>query len=100
MKKRLKRVAPLQAGIVLAVLCALLSLIAVPFLMLAGAAVTAAAEQAGTPMPFTFLFGVGALFLPIIYGVTGFIGGLIYAAVYNLTAKFTGGLEVTLDDVA
>ncbi|MEO5960680.1 MAG: DUF3566 domain-containing protein [Opitutaceae bacterium] len=99
MKKRLKRLAPLQTGIVLAVLYALLSLFAVPFFMLAGAGMAAAAQQSGAQMPFTFLFGVGALFLPVLYAIFGFIGGVIAAAVYNLVAKWTGGLELTLEDV-
>ena len=30
--------------------------------------------------------------------VMGFIGGVIAAAVYNLVAKWTGGLEITLSD--
>ena len=47
MKKRLKRIAPLQAGIVLAVTYALFSLILVPILMLAGAGVAAAEKQSG-----------------------------------------------------
>jgi hypothetical protein len=101
MKKRLKRIAPLQAGIVLAVVYALLSLIAVPFLMLAGAGVAAAAKQSGQQLPpFGFIFGVGAIFLPVMYAAFGFLGGIIAAFVYNLVAKWTGGFEVILEDVA
>jgi len=36
--------------------------------------------------------GIGmAIVLPIFYGVLGFIGGMIYAAIYNLIAAITGG---------
>ncbi|MEO6873943.1 MAG: hypothetical protein ABI222_03890 [Opitutaceae bacterium] len=99
MKKALTRISPVKAGVVLGVLYALLACIAVPFLMLAGAGVAAAARQSGTAIPMGFIFGMGALFLPVIYGVFGFLGGLIAAAVYNLVAKWTGGLEFTLNDV-
>ena len=99
MRKRIKRIAPLKTGIVLGVLHALLSLIIVPFLLLAGAGVAAAASRNGCTMPFAFLFGAGALFLPVLYGIMGFIVGVIAAAVYNLVAKMTGGIEVTVEDI-
>lgn len=99
MNKRLRRIGPLKAGIVLGVLYALLSLLVVPFFMIGGFVAASAARQGGVQMPFTFLFGVGALFLPIIYGVMGFVFGVIAAAIYNLVAKWTGGLELTLEDV-
>ena len=99
MKKHLKRIAPLKAGIVLGVLYALLGCILVPFFIIGGMGMAAAARQTGTPMPFGFLFGIGAIFLPIFYGVIGFVFGVISAAVYNLVAKWTGGVELTLEDV-
>ncbi|MBC5829419.1 MAG: DUF3566 domain-containing protein [Candidatus Eremiobacteraeota bacterium] len=37
------------------------------------------------------------IFLPIVYAVLGFIGGMITAFLYNLVARWTGGVEVTLD---
>ncbi|MFQ5877301.1 MAG: alpha/beta fold hydrolase [Acidobacteriota bacterium] len=44
------------------------------------------------------LFGVGAVvWLPILYGVVGFIGGLIAAALYNLLARVVGGVRVELE---
>jgi uncharacterized membrane protein len=100
MNKRLKRIGPLKAGVVLGVLYALLGLILVPFFMIGGAVAAAAARQSGAQLPFTFLFGFGALCLPIFYGMMGFVFGVIAAAVYNLVAKWTGGLEITLEDAA
>ena len=42
-------------------------------------------------------FGVGSIILfPIIYGIMGFIGGLITAVLYNLLAGFVGGIEMEL----
>ena len=100
MKKRLSRIAPLKAGIVLGVLYTLLGCLLVPIFMLAGAAAATAARQSGAPMPLAFMYGVGALFLPILYGVIGFVFGVIAAAIYNLVAKWTGGVEITLEDLA
>ena len=42
-------------------------------------------------------FGLGAIIiLPIFYGVLGFLGGLVSAGLYNLTAKWQGGIEFDL----
>lgn len=39
--------------------------------------------------------GVSAIvFAPIIYGVVGFVGGLIHAFVYNIVAGMSGGIQV------
>ena len=94
MKKQLTYVAPLKAGIVLAVLYfvggIIGAVIALPVLLLARAAAEASVAT----------FGVGWLFvMPIGYGILGFVVGIIAAALYNLVAKFTGGIEFELKDV-
>jgi hypothetical protein len=44
------------------------------------------------------LFGVGAIILlPILYGVLGFIFMYITAALYNVAAKFAGGLALEIE---
>jgi len=46
------------------------------------------------------IFGMGfagIIVLPIMYGVIGWIGGLISAALYNLVARWTGGIQVELE---
>jgi hypothetical protein len=61
---------------------------------LAGAGMSAASDN---PMPGWFggLFGVGAIiFLPILYGLFGAIGGAITAVMYNVVAGMVGGLVV------
>jgi hypothetical protein len=35
--------------------------------------------------------------LPLLYGILGFIGGAIGAAVYNLFSGIVGGLELELE---
>jgi Transmembrane domain of unknown function (DUF3566) len=44
--------------------------------------------------------GVFIIFLPVIYAVVGFIAGVITALIYNLVAKWTGGVEYTAEDVS
>lgn len=90
MKKRLTYVSPLQLGIVSGILYGLISLIVVPFFILAS---LFGPHGAGFGVVF-------AIFLPIIYAVVGFIGGVITGFVYNLVAKWTGGIEFETSDVS
>jgi|ERR1700677_1609279 len=118
MKKRLKNISPLQLGVVLGALYAILSLIfAVPFMlfvtMMHSAAVptfttvTSVTGGTSTPAPimhmpaFPAVGGVFLLvFIPCAYGVLGFIGGVISAVIYNIVASITGGIEFTVTDDA
>jgi hypothetical protein len=93
MIKRISRIAPLQLGIVLAVLYGALAVIFVPFILL-GTALSAHNNGA-----FHGLGAAFAILIPIIYAILGFVGGVISAAIYNLIARFTGGIEMTLSDV-
>lgn len=93
-RKQLTRIAPLRAGVVLGVLYGVMALIFVPFLFVAFlfGSKSGSASAFGGGMVFT-------IFLPIIYGVMGFICGVIAAAVYNAVTKFTGGLEFEVRNV-
>ena len=42
------------------------------------------------------MFAVGLL-MPVMYGVMGFIFGILGAAVYNLIARWLGGIEVEVE---
>ena len=71
--------------------------ILVALVAMAGLSLGAAFQQEGSALaPFVgMLLGVGAIvFLPILYGVLGFIGGLIGAFLYNAAAGMVGGLEI------
>ena len=90
MNTRLARVAPLQLGKVMAVLYGSISLIFVPFILI----ISMVASKAGDSH-FPMLF---VIFIPIIYAVAGFIGGLLVAAIYNVIAGWTGGVHFTIED--
>jgi len=108
MIKRIQHIAPLQLGIVLAVLYGILSIIiAVPlFLVFALVQPHNMTFTPGSgpvimpPAPGAFPFGgiVLVILLPDFYATGGFIGGVIAAAIYNVVARFTGGIEFTLAD--
>lgn len=46
------------------------------------------------------LFGTCAIIAaPVIYGIMGFVGGMLIAGFYNLIASVVGGIEVEFTDV-
>ena len=95
MKKRLTRIGPLKAGIVIGILYAVFGLLFVPFFLVM------AVIGEGVGMAGTAFLGsvVMCILMPIAYGIAGFVGGVISAALYNLIARITGGLEFEFADV-
>ncbi len=94
MVRRIRRLDPLQTGKVLGVLYALMGLIFLPIFWLIGKAMPA---EAGAGASILMGFGI---MMPIVYGLFGLIFGAIGAAIYNLVAGWTGGLQVEVEDVA
>jgi hypothetical protein len=96
----IKRIGVLKAGVIQASIMALFGLIiGLCFLlfgtMLAGLTGGSDGTAAGA---LGMLGGIGmVIFLPIMYGVTGSLAGVIGAAVYNLVAGMVGGLEIEVE---
>ncbi len=88
MGTRIKRIAPVQFGKILAVIYALFSVVFIPFIVLAS---FFAPEGEGPGL----LFGMA---MPIIYIIMGFIGGVIGAFIYNVSAKWVGGVEIEFEE--
>ncbi len=85
----------------LAVLYGCMGLIFLPFFALAGMlGIFAQHAQSNQAAPAAavgaLVFGMG-IFMPIIYAVMGFIFGVIGAAIYNLVARWIGGIEVEVE---
>src|SRR5262245_41390838 len=101
MTRRLKRIAPLQAGKMLAVVYGCMSLILLPFFALAGVlGAFAQHSQSDQTAPAALVGGVMlgmGIFMPIVYSAMGFILGVASAALYNLVARWIGGFEVEVE---
>jgi len=72
-----------------------LGLLFAPFILLMGLAGSLAGQNKA---PFAGGFGVVfAICMPVLSGVMGFSFGAISAFVYNLAAKWVGGIEVQVE---
>jgi membrane associated rhomboid family serine protease len=76
-----------------------MGLIFVPFFLIIAVIGSFAGSLTGQANnPFAGIFGVVfAIFMPLLYGAFGFIGGAIGALLYNLFAKWVGGFELELE---
>lgn len=77
-------------GLVFGVLYAL-------FALVGGGAMMAMGDGGEGALGGGMMMGMGlaaVIVLPILYGVFGFIGGIISAFFFNLAAKYAGGLEL------
>lgn len=100
-KKRLVRIGPMQLGKMLGALYGAMGLIFIPFFGIFALAGAFAPRNASMP-PFSHAafagFGIIAMILfPLIYAVMGFMIGIVGAAIYNLFAKWIGGIEVEVE---
>lgn len=91
----IKAVGVLSVGKVMGFLYGAMGVIVVPFFLLFSAlgALSGEAPAAGLSLVMAIVL---TLFLPVFYGVIGFIGGVIIAFLYNLIAAKLGGIEVEL----
>ena len=94
----IKKVGVLSLAINSAVIGAIAGLmIAVVFLLFGSAFMTMLQATQGSAGLDGSAFGagmgvMGLVLFPIMYAVFGFIGGAIYALIFNLAARITGGL--------
>jgi hypothetical protein len=96
---RLKRVGVLSAGMISGVGGAVGGLLAGGILFLMSLTMMGVAQQGNMngndPTAAVLGMGVGAIIvMPIAYGIFGFIGGVIYAFIYNILSGMTGGLQM------
>jgi hypothetical protein len=97
--RKVKKIGVLSAAKIQGTIMACISLLFVPFILLA--ALLGGLASMGDRNPFGAVGVVGGIVLacliPVFYFVVGFIGGAISAFVYNLVAGRLGGLEIELD---
>ena len=90
MKIQIKRISPVQAGKMSAALYGLLSLIIVPLVILGS---IFAPKGGHIPMYLALVF-------PVVYAGLGFLLGALCAFIYNIVAKWLGGIEMTYEAAA
>lgn len=98
----LKRIGVLSAGKVSGILYAGMGLIiGLIFSLVAvvGSAIGSMSDSGGAEGALLgMLFGLGAvIFMPIFYGLIGFLTGIVGAFLYNLVASVAGGIELELE---
>jgi hypothetical protein len=95
-----RRIKPMSLGKILGVLYAVIGLIIGVLIAIVSAVGSTMASGASThsgPNPFAMMAGMGIaaiVVIPLMYGIFGFIGGLIMAGLYNLFAGMVGGVEI------
>jgi hypothetical protein len=90
--KRIKRIDPLSLAKIFGFLYGVLGLIGGLFFSVIS--LLTHGEPNGVP----WFLGVGAIiFLPIMYGIGGSIMGAISGMLYNLAAKYTGGIKFEVE---
>jgi len=95
----LKRIGVVSSGKLSGVFYALIGLIIGAILSLVSLLGMAFGAMSESPLGALggLLFGLAAIIaMPVLYGIIGFIAGLAMAALYNLVAGITGGLEIEL----
>ena len=70
------------------------------FIVLGGAMMAGGGRDAGTAGASSLVIGIVMMIaIPVMYGIIGFIGGIIGALVYNVAAGVVGGLELELENM-
>jgi len=94
----IKSVGVLSVAKIMGAIYAVMGLILLPFFLLAGFIGSMAGEH-GNPLGAIggLVFG---LFAPVFYGAIGFVFGAIGAFLYNVMAKWLGGIEVQVQSPA
>jgi hypothetical protein len=99
MIRTLKSIEPLQLGKMLGAIYGLLSLFFLPFFFIFAVMASVAPKSGGDPSTIVILLiGLAfAVFFPLMYAVMGFVLGVVGGWVYNLVAKWLGGLEFEIE---
>ena len=89
MRKRITRIAPFQLGKVFAVLYAIFS---IPIALIMGIAASFGPPGQGVPLAMIVA-------IPVFYIVFGFLFMAFAAWLYNVVARWTGGIEYVTEEV-
>lgn len=90
----IKKIDILSAGKITAVIAAAIGLIAGLIMLLFGSFFAALGGEANGGGFMALGGALSVVILPIMYGIFGFIGGVLQAFVYNIAAGFMGGIRI------
>jgi hypothetical protein len=89
-----KSVGVMSVAKIMGLIYGCMGLIFMPLFLLVGLVGSMAGQQ---KTPFAGVIGIFfAVFMPVLYGLVGFITGAIGALLYNLFANWVGGFELEL----
>ena len=88
--KELKRIGPLSLG-------KIFGMVGAVFGVIVGLVLALFSGALGEPFLGDNWF-VQVILVTIFYAIVSFVGGVIYAALYNLVAGWVGGVRIELDD--
>jgi len=93
--RRIKRIAPLQLGKMMALCYGIMGLLFCPLFLVFSLFAPHVPNQQGAGI---FAFGTAfALLMPVFYGIMGFVFGILSAFIYNVIATWIGGVEVEVE---
>ena len=92
--QELKKVGVLSAGKIGVLMGVIVGVILAIVSLIVSYASPDAALQGFEAMQLTAVTPLSALFIVIMYAIGGFLGGIIYSALYNIVAKYAGGIKI------
>jgi hypothetical protein len=93
---KIKRIGPKSLGKIGALTYAVFGFIGGLFFLVISLFSQNSTDATNAPPPI--LFGLAApIFFLLLYGILGFVGGVISAWIYNAAAKRVGGVEIETD---
>ena len=96
--KKIKKFNPMSVMKMAAICYAALGLVEGIFVAVVFSMVGAAGTAPEMPRFLVPLFGVASIFIfPCLFAVIGAIGGGLGAVIYNVAARFVGGIEVEVE---
>ncbi len=98
MKQRINSIGVLSCAKISAVVYGAISLVIMPFVLLAGVFISVLPRSENAPSGAALV--VFAIIMPFFYAAIGFVAGALGAFVYNLAAKWVGGIEIDLQPAA
>jgi len=99
-RKKIKRFDPISVMKIAAICYAVLGLLEGIFIavIFSTAGLAGSSEGSNIPRFLAPIFSVFAIFIfPILFAILGAIGGALGAVIYNVSARFVGGIEVDVE---